>query len=64
MPPIKTTKPRKLEATRRKLEAAPLEAAKPVPAKGNSDWSYGWIPVVAPIVGGIIGAGAYFLIGF
>jgi len=39
-------------------------AVLPVPAKGNSDWSYGWIPVVAPIVGGIIGAGAYFLIGF
>src|SRR5262245_26907883 len=36
----------------------------PIPGKGDSDWAYSWIPVVAPIVGGILGAGAYFLIGF
>lgn len=28
----------------------------PIPGKGDSDWEYSWIPVVAPIVGGIIGA--------
>nr|WP_290665173.1 MIP/aquaporin family protein [Ardenticatena sp.] len=28
----------------------------PIPGKGDSDWEYGWIPVVAPIVGGVIGA--------
>ena len=28
----------------------------PIPGKGDSDWAYGWIPVVAPIVGGVIGA--------
>lgn len=28
----------------------------PVPGKGDSDWGYAWIPVVAPIVGGILGA--------
>jgi glycerol uptake facilitator protein len=39
-------------------------AILPIPAKGSSDWSYSWIPVVAPIVGGILGAGAYFFIGF
>ena len=39
-------------------------AILPIPAKGSSDWGYAWIPVVAPIVGGIVGAGAYFLIGF
>lgn len=39
-------------------------AVLPIPAKGSSDWGYSWIPVVAPIVGGIIGAGAYFLVGF
>ena len=39
-------------------------AILPIPGKGTSDWEYGWIPVVAPIVGGILGAGAYFLIGF
>jgi glycerol uptake facilitator len=39
-------------------------ALLPIPAKGSSDWSYAWIPVVGPIVGGVLGAGAYFLIGF
>jgi glycerol uptake facilitator protein len=39
-------------------------AVLPIPGKGSSDWSYGWIPVVAPIVGGILGAGLYFLVGF
>jgi glycerol uptake facilitator protein len=39
-------------------------AILPIPAKGSSDWSYSWIPVVAPVIGGIIGAGAYFSIGF
>jgi glycerol uptake facilitator len=39
-------------------------AVLPIPAKGSSDWGYSWIPVVAPIVGGILGAGAYFFIGF
>lgn len=28
----------------------------PIPGKGSSDWGYGWIPVVAPLVGGVIGA--------
>jgi glycerol uptake facilitator-like aquaporin len=27
-------------------------------------WDYSWIPMIAPIVGGIFGAGAYFFIGF
>ena len=39
-------------------------ALLPIPGKGSSDWSYAWIPVVGPVVGGILGAGAYFLIGF
>lgn len=29
-------------------------AILPIPGKGSSDWSYGWIPVVAPIAGAII----------
>jgi glycerol uptake facilitator protein len=28
----------------------------PIAGKGGSDWSYAWIPVVAPIAGGIVGA--------
>ena len=39
-------------------------ALLPIPGKGNSDWEYSWIPVVGPRVGGGLGAGAYFLIGF
>ena len=39
-------------------------AILPIPGKGSSDWEYAWIPVVAPIIGGIAGAGLYSLIGF
>jgi glycerol uptake facilitator protein len=28
----------------------------PIPGKGDSDWSYSWIPVAGPIIGGILGA--------
>lgn len=34
-------------------------ALLPIPGKGNSDWGYAWIPVVAPLVGGIYGAVFY-----
>jgi len=39
-------------------------AILPIPGKGSSDWEYSWIPAVAPIIGGIAGAGLYSLIGF
>jgi glycerol uptake facilitator protein len=39
-------------------------AVLPIPGKGGSDWSYSWIPVVAPLVGGIIGAVLYSILGF
>jgi glycerol uptake facilitator protein len=38
-------------------------AVLPIPGKGDSDWSYSWIPVVAPLVGGAIGAGLYHILG-
>jgi glycerol uptake facilitator protein len=28
----------------------------PIAGKGDSDWEYSWIPVVGPIIGGVIGA--------
>jgi glycerol uptake facilitator protein len=28
----------------------------PIAGKGDSDWGYAWIPVVAPVVGGVLGA--------
>lgn len=34
-------------------------ALLPIPGKGDSDWGYAWIPVAAPILGGICGAVAY-----
>jgi glycerol uptake facilitator protein len=36
-------------------------ALLPIPGKGPSDWEYAWIPVVAPIIGGILGALAFDL---
>ncbi len=30
-------------------------AILPIPGKGDSDWSYSWVPVLGPIVGGILG---------
>jgi glycerol uptake facilitator protein len=34
-------------------------AVLPIPGKGPSDWGYAWIPVVAPIVGGVLGGLAF-----
>ncbi len=33
-----------------------MHALLPIPGKGDSDWSYAWVPVAAPIVGGVLGA--------
>jgi glycerol uptake facilitator protein len=34
----------------------------PIPNKRNSDWSYSWIPVAGPIIGGLLAAFLYKLI--
>jgi glycerol uptake facilitator protein len=31
-------------------------AILPIPGKGPSDWGYAWVPVVGPIIGGVLGA--------
>lgn len=31
----------------------------PIPGKRNSDWSYAWVPVVGPIIGGLLSALLY-----
>ena len=36
-----------------------VHALLPLPNKGGSDWSYAWIPVVGPLIGGAIAAGVH-----
>jgi glycerol uptake facilitator protein len=33
-----------------------MHAILPIAGKGPSDWGYSWIPVAAPLVGGVLGA--------
>jgi glycerol uptake facilitator protein len=36
-----------------------MHAILPIAGKGSSDWSYAWVPVVGPLVGGALAAGAF-----
>jgi glycerol uptake facilitator protein len=38
-------------------------AVLPIANKGGSDWAYAWVPVVAPICGGVAGAQLFNLLG-
>jgi glycerol uptake facilitator protein len=47
----------------RDLSPRLMHAILPIPGKRDSDWSYAWIPVVAPIAGGVLAALAYRALG-
>jgi glycerol uptake facilitator protein len=34
-------------------------AVLPIPGKASSDWSYAWVPIVGPLIGGVLGALSY-----
>jgi glycerol uptake facilitator protein len=37
-------------------------AVLPIAGKGPSDWEYSWVPVVGPLIGGVLGALAFQLL--
>jgi len=43
----------------RDLSPRIIHTILPIAGKGSSDWGYAWIPVVAPIAGGVCGALAF-----
>lgn len=34
-------------------------ALLPIPGKGGSDWSYAWVPILGPVIGGVLAAVFY-----
>ncbi len=38
-----------------------MHAILPIAGKGDSDWSYAWVPVVGPMIGAALAAGAFEL---
>lgn len=47
----------------RDLSPRIVHALVPIRGKRDSDWSYAWIPVLGPIIGGLLAGGAFALIG-
>ncbi len=47
----------------RDLSPRIVHALLPIKNKEGSDWSYAWIPVVGPIIGGLLAGTAFLLIG-
>jgi glycerol uptake facilitator protein len=43
----------------RDLSPRIAHAILPISGKGESDWGYSWVPVVGPVIGGILGAVAF-----
>ena len=41
-----------------------MHALLPIPDKGRSGWDYAWVPVVAPLIGGVLGGLAANVVGF
>ena len=39
-----------------------MHAILPIKGKGGSDWSYSWIPVVGPVIGGLLAALCFSLL--
>lgn len=35
----------------------------PINGKGSSDWGYSWVPIVGPILGALLAAGLYMVVG-
>jgi glycerol uptake facilitator protein len=40
-----------------------MHALLPIPGKRDSDWGYSWVPIVGPVVGGVLAALAYLVLG-
>lgn len=47
----------------RDLSPRIIHALVPIRGKRDSDWKYAWIPVLGPIIGGLLAGGAFALIG-
>lgn len=47
----------------RDLSPRIIHALVPIRGKRDNDWGYAWIPVLGPIIGGLLAGGAFALIG-